>query len=133
MNTRRLRHTTRLSVLTLFTALVVATAASAAVSSGFPPSLGKLCGHVPGATWKFQGQSGTQYNVTALPARSCAAAMRSVTALTKQKPRAGALGAQTLAGPSGFRCAGSGIKLAHAGFCGGSKGSKFFWAPRLVK
>lgn len=133
MNMRLPRHVLRLSLLMLLTALVAATAASARVGGGFPPSLGKLCGHVGGAAWRFQGQSGTQYNVTALPARSCAAAMRSVRALTKQKPRAGALGGQTLAGPSGFRCAGSGIKLAHAGFCGGSNGSKFFWAPRLSK
>lgn len=123
---------TRLSLLMLFAALVVATTTSAAVSSGLPPSLGKPCGHVGGATWQFQGQSGSQYNVTALPARSCAVALRSVSALTKQKPRTGALGHRTLAGPSGFRCTDSGMKLSHSGFCGGN-GAKFFWAPRLTK
>jgi hypothetical protein len=126
------RHVTRLSLLLLFAALVVATTASAAVSSGQPPSLGKLCGHANGASWQFQGQSGTQYNVTALPARSCAVAMKSIRALTKQKPHGGALGARTLAGPNGYGCADSGIKLAHSGFCGGN-GAKFFWAPRLKK
>ena len=124
---------TRLSLLLLLTVLAVATTASAAVSGGLPPSFGKLCGHVNGAAWKFQGQTGTQYNVTALPARSCAVAMKSVPALTKQKPHAGALGPQTLTGSNGYNCAGSGIKLAHAGFCGGSGGTKFFWAPRLKK
>ena len=129
--THWLRHVTRLSLLMLFAALAVATTASAAVSGGVLP--GKLCGSVSGAAWKFQGQTGTRYNVTALPAGSCRVGMKSVGALTKQQPRAGALGSQTLSGPGGFRCAGSGIPLAHAGFCGGSKGVKFFWAPRLKK
>jgi hypothetical protein len=128
--THRFKHVTHLSLLMLFAALVVATTASARVSVGMP---GKLCGSVSGATWKFQGQGGTRYNVSAGPARSCAVAMRSVRALTKQKPRTGALGPQTLAGPSGFRCAGSAIKLAHAGFCVGSNGAGFYWAPRLKK
>jgi hypothetical protein len=127
--THRFKHATHLSLLMLFAALMVATTASAAVSVGMP---GKLCGSVSGTNWKFQGQSGTQYNVSALPARSCAVAMKSVGALTKQKPRPGALGPHTLAGPRGFRCMIS-LPPAHAGFCGGSNGAGFFWAPRLKK
>jgi hypothetical protein len=128
--TRWFRHLTCLSLLTL-AALVVATTASSAVS-GLPPSLGKLCGHVEGAAWKFQGQTGTQYNVVGLPAGSCGVAMKSVTALTKQKPRSGASGSQTLIGQNGYRCAGSGIPLAHAGFCGRGA-AHFTWAPQLKK
>ena len=56
--------------------------------------------------------------------------MKSVGALTKQKPRPGAVGPHTLGGPSGFRCMIS-LPPAHAGFCGGSNGAGFFWAPRL--
>lgn len=117
------------TILMLFAALVVATTASASVSARMP---GKLCGSVSGAAWKFQGQSGTQYNVSALSARSCSVAMKSVSALTKQKPRPGAAGPHTLSGPSGFRCMIS-LPPAHAGFCGGSNGAGFFWAPRLKK
>jgi hypothetical protein len=97
-----------------------------------PPSFGKLCGHVSGASWKFQGQTGNQYGVVALPTASCAVAMKAVRALSNQTPHTGALGPQTLSGPNGFRCAGSGIKLAHAGFCG-STHAKFMWAPQLKK
>ena len=133
MNTpQKINHVKHLSLLIVFAALAVVSTASAGVSGGLPP--GKLCGSVSGATWKFQGQSGTQYNVSALPAGSCAAAMKSVSRLTKQKPHTGALGPHTLAGPSGFRCVGSGIITpASAGFCGGSNGARFFWAPRLKK
>jgi len=116
------------AILMLFAALVVAATASAAVSGNMP---GKLCGSVSGATWKFQGQTGTRYNVSALPSRSCAVAMKSVSALTKQKPRSGAAGPHTLSGPSGFRCMIS-LPPAHAGFCG-NKGAEFFWGPRLKK
>jgi hypothetical protein len=126
--TQRFKHVTRLSLLMLFAALVVATTASATVSVFMP---GKLCGDVSGATWRFNGHGGTRYNVSARSTGSCAVAMKSVSALTKQKPRAGALGPHTLAGPSGFRCMGAAIKLAHAGFCVGSNGAGFFWAPRL--
>jgi hypothetical protein len=130
--TQKLKHPKQVSLLILFAVLAVVSTASAGVSGGLPP--GKLCGSVSGATWKYQGQSGTQYNVSALPPGSCGAAMKSVSALTKQKPHTGALGPRTLAGPSGFRCVGSGIiSPASAGFCGGSNGAKFFWAPRLKK
>ena len=60
--THRFRHVTHLSLLVLFAALVVATTASATVRVGMP---GKLCGSVSGTSWKFQGQSGTRYNVSA--------------------------------------------------------------------
>lgn len=127
----KFNHAMQLSLLVLFAALALASTASAATSSErFQP--GKPCGHVSGASWKFQGQSGTQYNVSAIPARSCAVAMKSVSALTKQKPRASGLNTHALAGPKGFRCAGSGIvNLASAGFCGGKNGASFYWAPRL--
>jgi hypothetical protein len=129
--THGLKRVTCLSLLTLVAVPVGATTASSAVG-GLPPSLGKLCGHVMGASWKFQGQTGTEYNVVALPAGSCGVAMKSVPALTRQKPRSGAIGAQTLTAPSGFRCAGSGIPLAHAGFCGRGA-AHFTWAPQLKK
>lgn len=125
--TRWFRHVRHLSLLMVFAALIVATTATATVRVGMP---GKLCGSVSGTSWKFQGQSGTQYNVSALPARSCAVAMKSVSALTKQKPRPGAVGPHTLVGPRGFRGMIS-LPPAHAGFCGGSNGAGFFWAPRL--
>jgi hypothetical protein len=128
--TTKLNHAKHLLLLTVFAALAVASTASAAVSGGLPP--GKLCGSVSGATWKYQGQTGTHYNVTALPAKSCAAAMKSVSRLTKQKPHTSVLGPRTLTGPTGYRCIGSGIITpASAGFCGGNNGAKFFWAPRL--
>jgi len=127
--TKRTR-TTYLPLLLLLAALAVVGTASAGVSGGLPP--GKLCGSVSGGTWKYQGQNGTRYNVSALTARSCAAAMKSVAALTKQKPHTGVLGPHTLTGPTGFRCIGSGIITpASAGFCGGTNGARFFWAPRL--
>lgn len=122
--------TKRLSLLILFAALAIASTASAGVVGGFP--LGKLCGSVSGASWKYQGRQGTRYNVSALPAKSCGAALRSVGALTRQKPHAGVLGPHTLVGPAGFRCVGTGIVApASAGFCGGGNGAKFLWAPRL--
>lgn len=118
------------SFLLVLVALVTVGTASAQVSGGSPP--GKLCGSVTGAAWKFQGQSGTRYDVTANSGRSCATAMKSVSGLTKQKAHAGVLGLHTLVGPRGFRCLGSGIlKPASAGFCGGSNGARFFWGPRL--
>jgi hypothetical protein len=129
--THWLKRVTCLSLLTLVAVSVGATTASSAVG-GLPPSMGTLCGQVTGASWKFQGQTGTEYNVVGQPAGSCGVAMKSVTALTRQKPRSGAIGAQTLTAPSGFRCAGSGIPLAHAGFCGRGA-THFTWAPQLKK
>jgi hypothetical protein len=129
--TRTFRHVTRLLLLMLVAALGAATTAISATTA-FPPSLGKLCGQVTGASWKFEGQTGTRYGVVALTTASCTIAMKSVSALSRQKPHTGALGPQTLSGPTGFRCAGSGIKLAHAGFCGSSH-AKFLWAPHLKK
>ena len=127
--TQKIKQTSRLALVILVVALAAVSTASARVSGAYP---GKLCGSVSGAAWKFEGQHGTRYNVTALPAKSCGAAMKAVSALTRQKPHTGALGPHTLAGPSGFRCMGSGIVVpASAGFCGGSSGAKFFWAPRL--
>jgi hypothetical protein len=129
---KSLSHTKRLVLLLLFSALAAASTAAAGVSGGFP--LGKFCGSVSGATWKYQGKQGTRYNVAALSTKSCASALKAVSALTKQKPHAGALGPHTLTGPSGFRCVASGIVTpSSAGFCGGSNGARFFWAPRLDK
>jgi hypothetical protein len=129
--THSFRRLTCLALLMSFAAFVVATAGSAAVR-GLPPSLGKACGHVKGASWKFEGQTGSEYNVVGMPAGSCAVAMKSVGALTRQKAHAGAFGANTLSGPNGFNCAGSGIPLAHAGFCG--KGpAHFTWAPQVKR
>jgi hypothetical protein len=130
--TPMLKHSIWLALLALATSSVMAAAASSAVVGGLPPSLGKLCGHVTGASWRFEGQAGTQYNVIGQPAASCSIAMKSVAGLTMQTPHAGTVGAQTLAAPSGFRCAGSGIPLAHAGFCG--RGAMhFMWAPKVKK
>ena len=118
------------SLLLVLVALVTVGTASAHVFVGSPP--GKLCGSVTGATWKYQGRTGTRYDVTANSGRSCATAMKAVSGLTKQKAHVGVLGAHTLVGPRGFRCVGSGIlKPATAGFCGGSSGARFFWGPRL--
>ena len=126
---RWLRNVPRFFLLMLAVGMLITGTASSAVGAGVPASLGHLCGHVSGASWKFSGQTGTQYNVIALPVASCSVAMKAVAGLTKQKPRSGALGPQTLTGPSGYRCAGSGIPLAHAGFCG--RGAAHFdWAPR---
>lgn len=55
---------------------------------GLPPAFGRLCGHVPGASWHFHSHTGTQYNVTGVAA-ACAIALKSVGALTKQTPHAG--------------------------------------------
>jgi hypothetical protein len=127
-----LNRAKRLTLLCLFAALAAVSTASAAVGGGLPP--GHLCGSVSGAVWTYQGQNGTQYNVSGLPAASCGAALKAVAKLTKQKPHTGVLGPRTLTGPSGFRCMGTGIlSPASAGFCGGSSGAKFFWAPRLKK
>ncbi len=119
-----------LAPLILFAALAVVGTASAAVGGGLPP--GHLCGSVSGAAWKYQGETGTQYNVSGLPAGSCGAALKAVAKLTRQKAHTGVLGPHTLTGPSGFRCIGTGIlSPASAGFCGGTSGAKFFWAPRV--
>jgi hypothetical protein len=130
----RTRWFTRLTCLLLpmlFAAAPLASTASSA-SSGLPPAFGKPCGHVAGANWKFQGQTGTQYTVVGRPAGSCGVAMKMVGALTNQKPHAGAIGAQTLSAPGGYRCATSGVPLAHAGFC--ARGTAhFIWAPLLKK
>jgi hypothetical protein len=131
MRARWLWRLTYVSLLILFAMLTLATTALSA-AGGLPPSFGKLCGHVSGASWKFEGQSGTRYGVLARPTASCAVALRSVSGLSSQKPHAGKLGPQTLTGPSGFSCASSGIQLAHAGFCG-SKNARFIWAPALEK
>jgi hypothetical protein len=130
----RTRWFTRLTCLLLpmlLAAALLATTASS-TSGGLPPAFGKLCGHVAGASWKYQGQTGTQYNVVGRPAGSCGVALKMVGALTKQKPHAGAIGSQTLSAPGGYSCASSGIPLAHAGFC--ARGTAhFIWAPRLKK
>ena len=120
---------TRACLFGLLVVLAIPTTSSAAARSGLPPSFGKLCGHVTGAPWQFQGRRGTQYNVTGIAA-ACTTALKSVGGLTKQKPHSGALGTNTLVGPGGFQCAGSGIPLAHAGFCG-SGGKHFVWAPLI--
>ena len=130
--TPHFKHAPRIPLLVLFAMLAIASSAStaAATSGGLPPAFGTPCGHASGASWQFHGQTGTQYNVAGLPRAVCAIALKSVGQLTKQRPHSGALGAQTLVGPNGFRCASSGINLAHAGFCG--NGAKhFLWAPRL--
>lgn len=115
--------------LLLLVGLVFAGASVPAVGAGLPPAFGKLCGHVPGAAWRYQGQSGREYNVTAKPASSCRIAMRSVSGLTKQRAHFGLLGAQTLSGPKGYRCAGAGSLRAHGGFCAHGA-SHFMWAPQ---
>jgi hypothetical protein len=129
---KRTRWFTRLACLLLpmlvAAALLVSTASS--TNRGLPPAFGKQCGHVAGARWKFQGQTGTQYNVVGRPAGSCSVAMKMVGALTRQTPHAGAIGSQTLRAPGGYSCATSGIPLAHAGFC--ARGTAHFvWAPLL--
>jgi hypothetical protein len=129
--TRSLRHLTCLSLLMLVAALAVAATASAA-AGGLPHAFGKLCGNVAGASWKFQGQTGSHYNVAALGAGSCGVAMKSVPALTRQKAHASGPQIQMLVAPSGFRCATSGIPLAHAGFCAGGA-VHFNWAPLLKR
>lgn len=131
--TQKTNYTKCLSLLILFAALVVVSTASARVSGGFPPQLGKLCGSVNGATWRFQGHTGTQYNVIAKTAAMCTAGLKSVSALTKQTPHAGAFGPHTLTGPPGFRCLLT-LAAAHSGYCGSTgPNSVFYWAPRLKK
>jgi hypothetical protein len=131
--TSKLINTKALSLLILVTALAVAGTASAAVSGGVPPQLGKICGSVNGATWRFQGQTGTHYNVIAKTTAMCAAGMKSVGGLTNQAPHAGAFGPRTLTGPRGFQCIVT-IAPAHSGYCGrGGSNSVFYWGPRLKK
>lgn len=133
-STQRFKRLSRLSLLTLMAAGVSATASGAALGAGgFPPQLGKLCGSVNGATWRFQAQTGTRYNVVAKTAAACAAGLKAVHALTNQKPHAGAFGANTLTGPRGFSCVLT-LAPAHSGYCGATgSGSNtvFYWAPRL--
>ncbi|HEV2592323.1 MAG TPA: hypothetical protein VGU02_10570 [Gaiellaceae bacterium] len=122
----------QLLLLSLFATLAIAGTASAAVSGGFPPQLGRLCGSVSGASWRFQGHTGTRYNVIAKTAAMCRAGMKSVSGLTRETAHAGAFGAHTLTGPQGFRCVLT-LAPAHTGFCGrNSSNSVFFWAPRLT-
>jgi len=130
--TRRCGNVPRSLVVMLAVGVLVAGAGTTALGAGLPAAFGHLCGHISGAPWKFSGHTGTQYNVVALPTASCSVAMKAVAGLTKQTPRSGALGAQTLTGPSGYRCAGSGIPLAHAGFCGRGA-AHFAWAPWLAR
>lgn len=117
--------------LTLATGLLP-TASSAA---GPPGSLGKPCGSVSGAPWAYRGKSGNHYNAFGLSATACATALKSVPQLTRQRPRAGVVGAGTLTGPSGFNCAATGLvagmrPAAAAGFCGNKAGAHFLWAPK---
>lgn len=121
-----------LSLLMFIIALGAGATASAARSAGFPPSFGKPCGQVNGETWKYKGQTGARYNVLARSPSSCGLALRSVSALTRQTPRAGADGPNTLRGPAGFHCVGEGItldKTQHFGVCRGSHGATFLWSP----
>jgi hypothetical protein len=127
---QKLNHRNLLSFLIVVAVLTVVSTASATVSGGFPPQLGKLCGSVNGATWRYQGHTGTQYNVIAKTAAMCTAGLRSVSALTKQTPHAGAFGPHTLTGPRGFRCLLT-LAPAHSGYCGTGSNSVFYWAPRL--
>jgi hypothetical protein len=116
-------------LLAIPAALAVAGGASAAgpPTHGMPP--GRLCGSVSGAPWTFQGQRGTHYNVTASSSAVCSSALKSVSALTRQKPHQGVLGARTLTGPGAFKCMNTGV--GNAGFCGDNGSARFFWAPRL--
>lgn len=120
-----------LSLLTLFAALAIVGTATAAVRGGIPPQLGKVCGSVNGARWRFQGQTGTHYSVIAKTSAMCTAGMKFAGGLTRQAPHAGAFGAHTLTGPRGFRCVLT-LAFAHSGYCGSSgPNSVFYWAPRL--
>jgi hypothetical protein len=131
--TQKISYAKHLLLLMLFGALVFKTTSAAAVSGGFPPQLGKLCGSVNGASWRFNGQTGTHYNVIAKTAAMCTAGMKSVSALTKQKPHAGAFGPNTLTGPRGFHCILT-LAPAHSGYCGSTgPNSVFYWAPQLKK
>lgn len=123
-----------LSLVAVFSALALAGPAPARTGSGLPPAFGKLCGQVSGKTWHYKGQRGAKYNVTATSG-ACRIAMKSVRALTKQTPHAGAIGPNTLAGPRGYRCVGTGtasrgLKPAQSGTCA-SGGKHLQWAPRL--
>jgi hypothetical protein len=121
----------QLALLGLFAALAVSVTASAAGSGGLPPQLGKVCGSVNGAAWRFSGQTGTHYSVIAKTAAMCSAGMKSVGGLTKQKPHSGVFGPNTLTGPRGFQCILT-LAPAHAGYCGRTgSNSVFYWAPRL--
>ncbi len=123
-----------LSLVAVLSVLALASPAWARTGGALPPAFGKLCGKVSGGAWHYKGQSGTQYNVTATSG-VCGVALNSVGALTKQTPHAGAIGPNTLAGPKGFSCAGTGttslgLKPAQSGTCG--DGAKhFLWAPHL--
>ena len=90
-------HAPLVSLAVVFAVIGLATTVSTATGAGLPPSFGKLCGQVKGASWAFQGKTGTQYNVTGVPA-SCSAALKMVAGLTKQSPHQGALGTNTLIG-----------------------------------
>lgn len=136
-NTRR--RSTRAVLASLAIALPLALATSllptATRAAGFPPSLGKPCGSVSGARWTYKGKSGDRYNAFGSSATACAAAIKSLPRLTRQRPRAGAVGAQTLTGPRGFNCAATGLvagmrPAAAAGFCGNKAGAHFLWAPK---
>ncbi len=129
--THTLINKKQLLLLNLFAVLAVAGSASAALSAGIPPQLGKICGSVNGASWRFNGQTGTHYNVVAKTAAMCRAGMKSAGGLTKQKPHAGAFGMHTLTGPRGFRCVQT-LAPAHSGYCGSTgPNAVFYWAPRL--
>ena len=120
-------------------ALPLALAASIAPTTaraGLPPAFGKVCGSVSGAPWTYKGKTGTRYTVVGMPATACSAGMKSVFRLTKQRPRAGALGPQTLIGPNGFRCFASGLiagarPASASGTCANNAtGAHFIWSPR---
>jgi hypothetical protein len=130
MNTTRTHINKKLlSLLSLVVALAVVGAASAA-SSVLPPKLGKICGSVKGASWRFGGQTGTDYSVIAKTPAMCTAGMKFTAGLTKQRPHAGVFGANTLTGPRGFQCLLT-LPPAHAGYCGSTGNSVFYWAPRV--
>lgn len=108
---------------------------TAAKAAGSPPGLGKPCGSVSGAPWTYKGKSGDQYNAFGSSATACAAAIKSLPGLTRQRPRAGVVGAHTVIGPSGFNCAATGLVVgmrpaAAAGFCGSKAGAHFLWSPK---
>jgi hypothetical protein len=117
----------RLALLSLFAAVAAVSTASAAVVGGLPP--GHLCGSVSGAAWKYQGQTGTQYNVSGLPAGSCGAALKAV-ARRRGRSLTQVRSLRTLTGPTVSRLGTGILSPASAGFCGGSNGAKFFRAPR---
>ncbi len=133
------RRSARMVLVSLAVALPLALATSlvpaATNAAGFPPGLGKPCGSVSGATWTYKGKSGDRYNAFGSSATACAAALKSVPRLTRQRPRAGVVGAQTLTGANGFNCAATGRVVgmrpaAAAGFCGNKAGAHFLWSPK---